>query len=266
MRRDTAEREKSRDETALRATLHAHASEMVDTAAAWESVVSRLAAPGALVSQRRTAGPFAGVSRGLLVAASLAIVVALAGAGVGAANWGGLFGGPKAQLVGDERLYTTIGQRQTHDGVTVTIDQAYADPSNTYLAVTFTMPDAMARKYTHVIANHVGVTDATGNEDHGLNMSCEPLWLDPLFHRDGVEHCLMDFTAFQPAARASALNLSVEIGELWLVHAPDGQRDILTGPWSFSFSLPFHQQSLGPGGPYAEPGTTTPSDQGPKKP
>ena len=60
--------------------------------------------------------------------------------------------------------------------------------------------------------------------------------------------------------------LNVEIGEVWLFRATDGQRDILTGPWSFSFSLPFHQQNLGPGGPYAQPGTTTPSTPGTKKP
>ena len=267
MRQDmAAEREESRDEMALRATLHARADEMVDTDAAWESVAPRLAMTAAVMSQRRKAGPFAGVSRGLLVAASLAIVVALAGAGVGAAYWGGLFGGPKAQLIGDERLYTAIGRSQTRDGLTVTIDQAYADPGNTYIAVTFTMPDSQASRYSSAIANSVTITDGAGNEARGLNYVCEPLWHDALFHRDGVQHCLMDLSAFQPPAGSASLNLNVEIGELWLFRTTDGQRDILTGPWSFTFSLPFHQQSLGPGGPYAEPGTTTPSTPGTKKP
>jgi hypothetical protein len=268
MRRDTAEREESRDEMALRATLYAHASEMVDADTAWEAVAPRLAASGAVVSQRRKAGPFAGVSPGLLVAASLAIVVALAGAGagVGAAYWGGLFGGPKAQLIGDERLYTTIGQSQSHASLTVTIDQAYADPGNTYIAVTFTMPDSQASRYSNVIANSVTITDGAGNEAHGLNYICEPLWHEALFHRAGVQHCLMDLSAFQPPAGATSLSLHVEIGELWLFRTMDGQRDILTGPWSFTFSLPFHQQNLGPGGPYAQPGTTTPSTPGTMKP
>jgi Domain of unknown function (DUF4179) len=267
MRQDmAAEREESQDEMALRATLHMHASEIIHSDKAWESVAPRLAASGAVVSQRRKAGLFAGVSRGLLVAASLAIVVALAGAGVGAAYWGGLFGGPKAQLIGDERLYTTIGQSQSHDGLTVTIDQAYADPGNTYIAVTFTMPDSQASHYSNVIANSVTITDGAGNEARGLNYVCEPLWHDALFHRDGVQHCLMDLSAFQPPAGTAPLNLNVEIGELWLFRTADHQRDILTGPWSFTFSLPFHQQNLGPGGPYAEPGTTTPSTPGTKKP
>ena len=135
MRRDTVEHEESHEELALRATLHAQASEMVDTDAAWEVVAPRLATSGAVVSQRRKVGPFAGVSRGLLVAAaSLALVVALAGAGVGAAYWGGLFGGPKGKLISNQQLYTTIGQSQTIDGVTASIDLAYADPDDTYIA------------------------------------------------------------------------------------------------------------------------------------
>jgi hypothetical protein len=266
MRRDIAtEREESRKEMAVRATLQARASGMVDTDTAWESVAPRLMGAVAVVSKRRTARPFAGVSRGLLVAASLAIVVALAGAGVGAAYWGGLFGGPKAQLIGDERLYTTIGQSQTHDGLTAAIDQAYADPGNTYIAITFTMPDAMAQRYTHVIPNHVSITDAAGHDTSGMNITCEPLWRDPLFHRDGVEHCLIDLGPFEPATGETRLTLRVAFGEIMLLSGGDPYVT-QPGPWSFRFSLPFHQRSLGPGGPYAEPGTTAPETPGTKKP
>jgi hypothetical protein len=267
MRRDVVEHEESGDERALRATLRAHAGEMVDTDGGWEEVAPRLAASGAGMIRPRRMGPLAGMSRGALIAAaSLALVVALAGAGVGAAYWGGLFGGPKAQLIGDGQLYSTIGQSQTHGGVTVSVDKAYADPGNTYIAVTLTLPDNQASRYSNVFANSVSITDGAGNEAGGLNYVCEPLWHDPLFHRDGVQHCLMDLSAFQPPAGASSLTLSVKIGELWLARTAGGQRDILTGPWSFTFSLPFHQQSLGPGGPYAQPGTTTPSTPGTKKP
>jgi hypothetical protein len=265
MRRATAEREESREELALRTTLLAHADGMVDTDAAWEAVAPRLAATAAVVSQRRKVGPFAAVSRGLLVAASLAIVVALAGAGVGAAYWGGIFGGPKAQLIGDKQLYTEIGQRQTIGGVAVSIDQAYADPGNIYLAVSFVMPHDLGSHYTQVIVNRVTIADA-GNETQGLIMTCEPFWHDAVFHRDSVQHCMMNAGPLEPAAGATTLNLHVEIGEVWLFHTADHQRDILTGPWSFNFSLPFHQRNLGPGGPYAQPGTTTPSTPGTKKP
>jgi hypothetical protein len=250
----------SQEERALRATLRAYAAGEVDTQAGWEAVAPRLTSAGAgSATQVRRKGPLAGVSRGVLVAAAVvALVVALAGAGVGGAYWGGLFGGPKAQFIGDERLYTTLGQSQTHGGVTVTIDKVYADPGNTFVVLTFTMPDSQASRYFNVIANNVTITDAAGNEARGLNTTCEPLSHDTNFHRDGVQHCLMDLTAFQPPAGASSLNLNVEIGELWLLRTEDHQRDILTGPWRFSFSLPFHQQSLGPGGPYAEPATRTP--------
>ncbi len=266
MRSDTVERDQSREERALRATLLAHASDTVDTGAAWHAVAPRLAATVAVVSQRRPAGQFWGLSRGLLVAASLALVVALAGAGVGAAYWGGIFGGPKAQLIGDEQLYMRIGQSQTHGGVTVSIDDAYADPGNTYIAVTFTIPDSQASRYGNVVANSVTITDGAGTEAGGLNYVCEPLWHDWIFHHDAIQHCLMDVASSKPPARATSLALNVEIGEVWLVRAADGQPDIITGPWSFAFSLPFHKQSLGPGGPYAQPGTATPSSPGTKKP
>jgi hypothetical protein len=264
----TPEREESREELALRATLQMYAGEAVDADAAWGAVAPRLTSLRRNgVVQRRRRGPLAGASRGILIAAAVvALVVALAGAGVGAAYWGGIFGGPKARLIGDQKLYTTIGQSQTIDGVTVSADKAYADPGNTYIALSVTMPYALASRYRNVIANHVTIADTTGNEAQGLNMYCDPLWHDPSFRQDGVEHCLMDAGPLQPAAGATALNLSVEIGELWLFPVNGAEREIHPGSWRFQFTLPYHQQSLGPGGPYAAPGVATPSDQGTKKP
>jgi hypothetical protein len=219
------------------------------------------------VVRYRHSRPLGGVSRGVMITVAVVVlVVALAGAGVGAAYWGGLFGGPKAKLIGNQQLYSEIGQSQMHGGVTVSIDNAYADPGNIYIAVTFTMRDDQASRYGNVIANSVTVADGAGNEARGLNLICEPLWHDAVFHRDGVEHCLMDVGALQPPAGAASLTLGVEIGEIWLFPTTDHQPDIVTGPWSFTFSLPFHQQSLGPGGPYVQPGTTTPSTPGTKKP
>jgi hypothetical protein len=267
MRRDmTTEREESRDELALRATLHARASEMVDTDAAWGVVAPRLATSGAVMSRQRRFGPLAGMRRGVLVAASLALIVALAGAGAGAGYWGGLFGGPKAQLIGDKQLYTAIGQSQMVDGVMVSIDQAYADPGNIYLAVSFTMPHDLGSRYRQVIVNRTTIADTAGQEASGLNMTCEPLWQDLIFRRDSVQHCMMDAGPLQPAAGATTLTLAVEVGEVWLFPASGGEREIHPGQLRFQFTLPYHQQSLGPGGPYVQPGTTMPSDPGAKKP
>jgi Domain of unknown function (DUF4179) len=250
----------SQEEHALRATLRAYAAGEVDTQVGWEAVAPRLTLAGAGNTARGwRRGPLAGVSRGVLVAAAVvALVVALAGAGVGAAYWGGLFGGPKAQLIGDKQLYTEIGQRQAIDGVTVSIDQAYADPGNIYLAISFVMPHDLGSQYSQVIVNRVTIAGDAGNEVQGLIMTCEPFWHDLIFHRDSVQHCMMNAGPLQPTTGTTTLNLSVEIGEVWLFRTADHERDILTGPWHFTFSLPFHQQSLGPGGPYAEPATRTP--------
>src|SRR5262245_33623343 len=92
--------EESREELALRATLQTYAGETVDADAAWEAVAPRLRASNSGgAAHRLRVGRIAGVSRGVLVAAAVvALIVALAGAGVGAAYWGGLFGDPKARL------------------------------------------------------------------------------------------------------------------------------------------------------------------------
>ena len=107
------------------------------------------------------------------------------------------------------------------------------------------MPDSQASRYSNATANSVGITETDGNEAHGLNYVCEPLWGAVLFHRDGVGHCLMDLSAFQPPAGATSLNLNVEIGGATaLPHARHGEREIPNwGPWSFNFSLPFFSRT-----------------------
>jgi len=250
----------SQEEHALRAALRAYAAGEVDTQAGWEAVAPRLTSAGVgSATQVRRRGPLAGVSRGVLVAAAVvALVVALAGAGVGAAYWGGIFSGPKTQLLIDEQLFTTIGQRQTVDGVTVDIDKAYADLGSTTIILTITAPYNRGGRYSNVIANHITITDDAGNEGLFPGYACESFKHDSLFHHDSVERCLIDTSPFQPPAGTTALTLHVEIGELWLFRATDHEREILTGPWRFAFSLPFHHQNLGPAAPVLEPATRTP--------
>src|SRR5690349_515262 len=118
------EREESSEELALRATLHAHADAAVDTDAVWKAVAPRLgvARGSGRALRLRRAGPLTHVSRGVLIAAAVvALVVALTGAGV--AYWSGVFDSPEAHLIGDRSLWTTVGHRQTVNGITVSIDK-----------------------------------------------------------------------------------------------------------------------------------------------
>jgi hypothetical protein len=193
------------------------------------------------------------VRRALLTAGIAAVLIALVGAGVSAAYWGGLFGGPKAQLIGDASLYTVVGQSKTIAGVTVSVDQAYADPGNTFIAVTLSVPEPQAQRYGTVILNQVSIHDSAGHETDGLNIMCEPLARADLLQGGGIEHCMLDAGPLPTPAGAGPVSVTVEVGEAWLFSRNDGQRTVVSGPWTYQFSLPWHSKSLGPGGPYAQP-------------
>jgi hypothetical protein len=267
MTSDMIEPSETQHERMLRATLHEYAPADVDADAAWAAVAPRLAssrasglAPGVMRTETKPQGhavlaiPGGGrkALRGrhlLLIAATVsAIALLLAGAGIGAAYWGGYFGGDKAQQIANDGLYTTIGQSQTVGDVTITIDKVYADPGNTYIGLLIRVPASTASRYSHAVLNHLDVTTAAGQGVAGLNESCEPL---P--HDGSAEHCLIDAGPLLPNADAAHVTLTVDIGEVWLMHPSVHDPDVRTGPWHFTFTLPFHQRSLGPGGPYAQP-------------
>ncbi len=246
-------------ERLVRATLREHAPTNVDVERGWATVAARLdmnvaagtTATASATWRARRGKPMRWQRVTLVAAAAMAIALILAGAGVGAAYWGGLFGSDKGKLIGDERLYTTINQSQTVGDVTVTIDKVYADPGDTYIGLTIRLPQSSARQYSNAILNHFDVTDASGQEPSGATESCEQL---P--HDGSGEHCLIDIGPFQPGPGVTQLTLTVEIGEVWLLRPSVHDPDVRTGPWHFTFTLPFHQQNLGPGGPYLQPAST----------
>jgi hypothetical protein len=255
------QRSEPEDEPALRAALAAHAPVVVPVDDAWLTVKPRLMLDATSMREdqalemapTRQSARRPWWRRAALTAGIAAILVALMGAGVGAAYWGGLLGGPKARLIGDASLYTTIGQSQTIGGVTLSVDQAYADPGNTYIAVTFRVTEPLAERYGTVILNHVTIRDASGREANGLNVMCEGMGRADLLQGGGIEHCMLDSGPLPAPAGTGPLAVTVEVGEVWLLAKQSGQRTVLSGPWSYQFALPWHQQSLGPGGPYTQP-------------
>lgn len=262
MRTDISRSEWSVQEHWVRETLQAHAPTIVDTDSGWQAVASRLTATrqaeGRLSGRARTtvrrvgARVLATPRRFALVASLIAAVVVLGGAGVGAAYWGGFLGGSKAQLIGDASLYTAVDQSQTVDSISLTIDAAYADPGNMYLAISIRMPRDLAQRYDTITLNHITVTDASGAEANGLFAECSSLTLG-LFSDVGTEHCMLNVSPFLPTQGATHLMLTVEIGEVWLLRRGDATPDVRNGPWRFQFTFPFHTKALGPGGPYTQP-------------
>ena len=255
MTSQVSEQTETQQEQLLRATLHAHAPAELDAENAWTAIAQRLTfsvdAPVSRSSHRRARLTSLGrTPRVVLIAAALgAVILVLAGAGLRAAYWGGLFGGDKAGLVGNAQLYTTVHQSQTIGEVTVTIEQVYADPGNTYIAMLIHVPQSVAQRYNNATLNHFDVTNASGQETTGANLIC-----DPLPHDGSAEHCLIDSGPFPPNADGKHLTLVVDIGEVWLLRTGVHDPDVRTGPWHFTFTIPFHQRSLGSGGPYAQPG------------
>jgi hypothetical protein len=249
------------EERALRTALAAHAPGEVSTQDAWVAVRAHLAldadparAVGSAppITMRPRTRPTL-LRRASLTAGVAAILIALMGAGFGAAYWGGLLGGPKAQLIGDSSLYTTIGQSKTIDGVTLSVDQAYADPGNTFIAVTFRVSEPLAERFGTVILNRVSIRDASGRETDGLNLMCEPLARADLLNGGGIEYCMLDAGPLSAPTGAGPINVTVEVGEVWLLAKGSGQSTVRPGPWTYEFPLPWHPKSLGPGGPYAQP-------------
>ncbi|HEX8981544.1 MAG TPA: DUF4179 domain-containing protein [Ktedonobacterales bacterium] len=237
------------EEPTLRATFARHAPTMVDTESAWFNVRTQLPlgaqatdkAAAAAPRSTRQAARHPRLRAALMNAGFAAALVVLVGAGVGTAYWGGLFGGPKAQLIGNANLYTTIGQSRTIDGVTISVDQAYADSGNTYIAITARVSDTLAQRYGYVILNHVVVSEASGSESDGLSVSCEPLGRAALLDSATIEHCMLDSGALHPSAGLSRVSVTVEVGEVWLLAKGSVQRTIRPGPWTFQFMLPWRQ-------------------------
>jgi hypothetical protein len=68
---------------------------------------------------------------------------------------------------------------------------------------------------------------------------------------------LRDVKAFLQAG-VTQLSLTLDVSRVYALNAANSKGVTLAGPWHFTFTLPWHTQSLGAGGPYAQP-TTPPS-------
>lgn len=261
MTSELTENNDTEQEQLLRGVLRDHAPGNIDVVTAWETTVPRLmfaqvpSEARQSHSRARARLVMPGMKRLLhgprmlvLAATAIIVVLLLAGAAFGTAYWGGLFGGDKAKLIGDERLYTTINQSQTVSGITITIDKVYADPGNTYIAMTIRLPRSMAGTYKHAYVDHIAITNVNGQHPSGLNEVSDPLSDDGT-----VAYSLFDTAPLPPNPDASHLTLTFDIGQVLLDRPGQANLDVRSGPWHFTFTVPYHQQNLGPGGPYAQP-------------
>ena len=183
------------------------------------------------------------------------VVAALVGAGYGAAVYFGLsapFTTHELQLIGDAHLYSTIDQAQTQQGVSVTIDKAYADQGATYIEYHSNGVTSATRDANDFIWASFDVADQLGEEPTGGTTTCLE---GP--GNGGAQQCLLNMGPFHPATGVSTLAITITIHTMFVQKAGSAHMLTLYGDWRFLFTLPFHHKNLGSGGPYANPTKTS---------
>lgn len=179
---------------------------------------------------------------GLLLGAAVILLLALTAAGTYAGWWNTVFGG-------NVQVYQSIEQRQTDQGVTITVRKVYADEGRTIIVY-----DISADSSVDFIVDNDSLTGSAPQKSSTLlGTSCSA-------PDQSVKHCYAISPAFLVPPDEQTLRLTWDIPHLLvlvrdphtnvlvgrnLVRAIDGvQTDLfLVGNWHFSFSVPFHHEN-----------------------
>jgi hypothetical protein len=173
--------------------------------------------------------------------------IALLGAGIATFQWAGPFIGQKLQEIGQQRLYSAVNQSQDDSGVTIFVDKAYADLGNVYIAFRVQPDTPMAGSFTPGEFDLVAQSGQLDMEHGGANIQCAART-----DSSTAQVCVLDTAPFKPDAGGKTLTLTFDVYKLYHTTSSGGTQTI-TGSWDFTFTIPFHTRSLGPGGPYAQP-------------
>ncbi len=242
----------------MRATLAERAAFDVESERDWDAVSSRLrfeGAPAGAKPRRLVSAPATWI-RGALHRARLrswqgavmltATCVALMGVGFATFEWAGPFVGQKLGLIGERHLYTTINQSRDNAGVTITVDKAYADAGNVYIAFRIQPDQAIAGSFSPATFS---LTDQYNDDSGAPTIECAA-------RTDATmpQACVLDSPPFHPPTGATTLTITLDVQAIYRVPSTgDSQR--IEGPWRFVFTVPFHTKNLGLGGPYTQPAT-----------
>ena len=245
------------EEALLRATLQEHAAIRVDVDRRWAEVAESLSAlkqstrsskGSNILYWRANIQHRAGRSKKMLIIAAVALLsILLMGAGVAAYVWSGFSTDQGLQQIKDQHLYQDIGQKQTVGQIMIAVNWVYVDSSRTYLAYDVQVPASIAKHYNSVVVGSYSLTDQNGEEPTGAHIECEG------FPQDGSPmHCFITSSSFNPRYTAKQITITLDVLQLYLIQ-PTGETGKLAGTWHFQFTVPFHQQDLGPVGPFAQP-------------
>jgi hypothetical protein len=242
-------------EALLRATLAAHAPTAMDADRGWAAIAGQIGAAEPARQRTQPARPAAlRAPRRLMrlprtftgIAAAVAVAAVLMGTGFGIVYELSL----KGAAIQQQQLYTVINQRQTDQGITFVVDRAYADSGSTSILYYVELSPALAaRGYTGATPMTFDLTDQYGDEGGGGTIACHP------GAGAVLRTCEIDNAPFVVPAGTTRLTMDFDIYRTLLQRGGGHPRtDMVQGMWSFEFTVPYHQKSLGPGsGPYPQP-------------
>jgi len=150
--------------------------------------------------------------------------------------------GSTLQKIHDQKTYTGVGQIERVGQITITVNWAYVDLSNTLIAYDIQMPASLAKQYNNVTLTGYSLTAQQAPEPGGgAGIGCEGL------PRDGSpEHCILDAQAFNPIPGVTQITLTLDIPGLYLIPPPPAGNIHILDTWRFQFTVRFNQTKIAP--------------------
>jgi hypothetical protein len=255
--------EETSQEKFLRATFQHHAPVDIDVDHAWMQVAHCLPGSGQPAKQpgwlrfpfRLSGAPSRqGPMRGLSLVATIALIaVLLMGAGVVAEvasppAWNALqdYLASLSQHV-PANQFQTIGQQQQSNGVTITLEQAYAGIDRTIISLDVQLAPDMVKDYWGILPDSFDFV-VNGQKETLKGKGMAECVMN--FGRNHSEYCVWVLSPVQVSANAKKLDVTWDFTTVTLkLKQPGMHYHVLNGHWHFHFALPFHQQRHDPGQP-----------------
>lgn len=236
-------------EALLRATLHEHEPEIVDTERAWAMISSHIATPDSskpmmvtLLSRNQQSKHARKRLVGIAVAAALLVLVLSGGL---------LFAPLNSWLNPQQTAFAMVNQVRQTQGITLTVEQAYANIGHSFIIYNLQISaDWLKQGYVigiptndTLVANHQVVKRANPHP-----VACK----DP-GQNGQPERCLLSYLAIQPAPDGNRVTFTWDIPMVTLVSIPKINPNsqlprtiTVSGHWHFVFTIPFSHENRYP--------------------
>ena len=207
------ETQETTQETLLRATLRERAPQTIDLEQSWVKISAQLSMQDEQTASprrlrwfpRQSQGERRLVRRWQILALAAVLGVALIGAG--------LFGPFSNLLGGNQDVYAQVNQTQQDQGITITLDKAFANLKGTYLAFNITVPPELA-KYDAVAPSTLTLTY------QGQVLERRNGMVGFQLSNNNTHASFIPFSAVNPPANTQEITLTWHITQIWLRSLP----------------------------------------------